>query len=190
MKTRPWLILLLTVCVPLVAAPVHAAFRTQAGIGFVAMLDAPEGSVFVLEDRKGEVRRGTADRFGSLIFRDLDVGATYTVRDISGDGGAAPVTTLRLEDHPDAAFYQAQSLAAGLQYLTMRDGTLLAAMVRPPAGKTLDQGPFPTVVEYSGYAAADPNSPQPLTLLAQLIDRKSTRLNSSHIQKSRMPSSA
>src|SRR5262249_55325110 len=50
-----------------------------------------------------------------------------------------------------------------------RDGTLLAAMVRAPLGKTLDQGPFPTVVEYSGYAAADPDNPQPSTLIASAL---------------------
>src|SRR5207302_1780103 len=76
-----------------------------------------------------------------------------------------PVTVLRFEDNPDASFYQAQSLHEGLQYIQARDGTLLAAMVRPPLGKTLAQGPFPTVVEYSGYAAADPDSPQPSTLI-------------------------
>ena len=38
-----------------------------------------------------------------------------------------------------------------------------------------------------GFGAA-PKFPQPMTL--EFLDRKSTRLNSSHIQKSRMPSSA
>ena len=40
----------------------------------------------------------------------------------------------------------------------MRDGILLAATVRLPPGKTLADGPFPTVIEYSGYAVAPPHS--------------------------------
>src|SRR5262249_24243108 len=55
------------------------------------------------------------------------------------------------------------------QYSRTRDGTLLAAMVRAPLGKTLADGPFPTVVEYSGYAAADPDSPQPSTLITSVL---------------------
>ena len=40
----------------------------------------------------------------------------------------------------------------------MRDGVKLAATVRLPAGKSLDGGPFPTVIEESGYAIAAPHS--------------------------------
>ena len=40
----------------------------------------------------------------------------------------------------------------------MRDGVKLAATVRLPPGKTLADGPFPTVIEESGYAIAAPHS--------------------------------
>ena len=40
----------------------------------------------------------------------------------------------------------------------MRDGIAIAATVRLPPGKTLADGPFPTVIEYSGYATAAPHS--------------------------------
>ena len=40
----------------------------------------------------------------------------------------------------------------------MRDGILIAATVRLPPGKTLADGPFPTVIEYSGYETAAPHS--------------------------------
>ncbi len=59
---------------------------------------------------------------------------------------------------PPPSFYADQHLAAGLNYLTMRDGVKLAATVRLPPGKTLADGPFPTVIEYSGYAVAGPAS--------------------------------
>ena len=103
---------------------------------------------------------GTTDAFGSFLFRDLDQGAKYFVS-VAG-GAATPVTVLRFEDNPDASFYQAQSLHAGLQYIQARDGTLLAAMVRAPLGKTLDQGPFPTVVatvSRTGGRHCRPSSP-------------------------------
>ena len=46
-------------------------------------------------------------------------------------------------------------------------------------------------VEVSGEGAGEiPLGPEHLGLKAFALDRKSTRLNSSHIQKSRMPSSA
>jgi predicted acyl esterase len=172
-------ILLLAACAALVLAPrVQAAFRVQEGIEFLAVLDAAEGTQFVLEDGKGkDLAQGTADRFGSLIFRYLDAGTSYVVRDTSGDGGSQDVTTLRLADHPDASFYRAQTLEAGLQYIEMRDGTKLAAMVRAPVGMTLDAGPFPTVVEYSGYAVADPDGPEPMTLLASLMGYATVAVN-------------
>ena len=48
---------------------------------------------------------------------------------------------------------------SGLNYLPMRDGITLAATLRLPLGKTsLKQGPFPTLIEYSGYGTAAPGS--------------------------------
>ena len=44
-----------------------------------------------------------------------------------------------------------------------------------------------TAVAVSGFQQFDPEEGAPST---EITDRKSTRLNSSHIQKSRMPSSA
>src|SRR5262249_58224264 len=79
------------------------------------------------------------------------------------------VTVLRFADHPDESFYRAHAMGDGYQYIEMRDGMLLAAMVRPPFGKKLSDGPFPTVVEYSGYSPADPDSPEPSTLIAELL---------------------
>ncbi|HEX6131591.1 MAG TPA: CocE/NonD family hydrolase, partial [Actinomycetota bacterium] len=147
----------------------ETSFDVQAGIGFVAITGSSAGGSFVLADARGrEVARGDLDRFGSLIFRDLTPGAEYVVT--GGDPVASRrVRLLELEDHPPRSFYEAQHLDAGFQYIETRDGTLLAAMVRPPVGKTMSDGPFPTVIEYSGYSPADPGSPQPSTLLASVL---------------------
>jgi putative CocE/NonD family hydrolase len=62
---------------------------------------------------------------------------------------------LSRDDATDPALYE-QPLAAGLNYVTMRDGIELAMTVRLPSGMTLEDGPFPTVIEYSGYQVAAP----------------------------------
>lgn len=176
MPTRFRLPLLLSAAVALAALPSPAAaLRVQGGIRFAAVSDAPVGAELSLVDGQGrQVGTGTTDAFGSLAFRDLAPGS-YRVSE--GRGATTPVTVLAFEDHPPASFYQAQRLVDGYQYLTMRDGTLLAAMVRPPAGKTMAGGPFPTVVEYSGYSPADPDSPQASTLIASVLGYATVGVN-------------
>lgn len=174
-RCRPtvWLLSVAALATPALAP----AFELQAGIGFLAITGAREGSELLLERPDGaELARGNADRFGSLIFRELEQGRTYNVRE-SASGRTASATVLVFEDHPPAAHYSGQTLAEGLQYIAMRDGTKLAAMVRAPLGRTLAQGPFPTLVEYSGYAAADPDSPQPSTLLASALGFATVAVN-------------
>ena len=163
MKIRSLLVLSF-VLVAAAPARTRAAVAVQPGIGFVAVTGANPGDQIVLRDRLGhEVGTGNADSFGSLVFRELPQGVRYVV---AAPNVSLPVTTLVFDDQPDPSLYTSQTLGAGLQYIRMRDGTLLAAMVRLPAGKTVADGPFPTVVEYSGYAAADPDNPQPSTLIA------------------------
>ena len=146
-----------------------AALDVRAGIGLVTVTGAAVGAQLVLEDRRHrQVAVGTTDAFGSLIFRELPQGARYAIRD-GGTGTVTPVTVLRFRDHPDPSFYTRQRLHDGFQYIETRDGTLLAAMVRPPIGQSLSAGPFPTVVEYSGYPAADPANAQPSTLIASAM---------------------
>jgi uncharacterized protein len=162
---RPESLAFLISAVLLATTPAGAAVSLQGGIGFVAVTGSTEGTELVLQDVHGrEVGRGHADRFGSLVFRELEQGARYVVRE-NGGGAGTPVTVLRFEDHPGPSFYAAQHLENGLQYIRARDGTLLAAMVRIPPGP----GPFPTLVEYSGYDPANPDSPQPSTLIASVM---------------------
>jgi predicted acyl esterase len=165
-------VLLTLVALGLAARPAWpAALRAQGGIEFVAatMSSSVEGALLILEHPQGrEVGRGTTDRFGSLILRELEPGGGYVVRD-AASGETAPVTVLAFEDHPGQDFYRRQTLHEGYNYIEARDGTLLAAMVRAPLGRSLDEGPFPTLVEYSGYSVADPDSPQPSSLIASAL---------------------
>ena len=159
--------------------PAAAAIAVQAGIGFVAVTGASPGAAMVLDDaHQMQVGQGTVDRLGSLLFRDLAPGSGYVVHETAAGGFASdPVTVPRFEDRPDTSLYTVQHLDAGLQYIRTRDGTRLAAMVRAPLGKTLADGPFPTLVEYSGYAAADPDNPQPSTLITSALGYATVGVN-------------
>jgi uncharacterized protein len=157
--------------------PAHAALDVRPGIGLVAITGAAPGTAITLADRHGhEVDHGTADTFGSLIFRGLVQGRGYVVQ-AAGSSSGTPVTVRKFADHPDPSFYRGQTLHDGFQYIQARDGTLLAAMVRPPLGKSLADGPYPTVVEYSGYPAADPDSPQPSTQIAGALGYATVGVN-------------
>lgn len=164
---------LLALCV---AAPA-AALDVQSGIGFIAITGQVEGTELVLEDASHQdIDSGLADRFGSLVFRELTQGAAYFVREPGG--ATTPVMVRRFEDHPPQSFYQAQTLVAGMNYIEMRDGTLLSAFVRPPAtGPFVPGRAYPTLVEYSGYAVADPNNPQASTLLASVLGYATVSVN-------------
>src|SRR5262245_45092432 len=114
------------------AARAATTIQAEGGIRLVAVTSSVSGALLTLEDRRGhQVAQGTTDRFGSLLFRELDPGHGYVVRD-EASGEAVPVTVLSFKDRPDPSFYQRQTLHDGLNYIEARDGTLLAAMVRPP----------------------------------------------------------
>ncbi len=92
---------------------------------------------------------GTTDEVGALVLRDLEPGS-YTVS-VEGNPDTVTASVVTAEDSvPDQSFYDEQVLEDGYQYIETRDGTLLAASVYLPPG----DGPFVTVVEYSGYSVA------------------------------------
>jgi len=134
----------------------HPGFTAHGSIGQAYVLGAREGERLRLVDRRGRtVAAGVADRLGSKIFLDVAPGPGYAVR---ADGRTTrPFSVLDTEDDPPASFYRRQRLRAGLNYIEMRDGIELAVAVRLPPGKTLADGPFPTLIEYSGYQTAAPN---------------------------------
>ena len=97
---------------------------------------------------------------------------------------SAPVTVMRPDAAPPAAFYAAQTIKPGYGYMKTRDGTTLSVDVKLPGPP--DAGPYPTVVEYSGYDPSNPNAPQPSELLAQLLGLdhlKTTFLNNGRSER-------
>ncbi|MBX3287486.1 MAG: CocE/NonD family hydrolase, partial [Actinobacteria bacterium] len=140
-------VLLVTACDPNV--PADPAAIVRASIGSISVTGRTPGTPVELT---GPVRRtATADAQGAVVFRDLPAGPGYAVRAEGLERTGLTVETIE-SSTPSASFYASQRLTAGFQYLTMRDGTTLSAMVYLPPGP----GPFPTVVEYSGYDESRP----------------------------------
>ncbi len=87
-----------------------------------------------------------------------------------------PFHVLAATDTPDPSFYDDQVLPSvptailgglppgytdedGYGYLTVRDGTRLSVNVRLPDAQLYGPGPYPTVIQYSGYAPSRPGEP-------------------------------
>lgn len=145
-----------------------ATFVAVGSAEQVFVTDAHPGDTLELRSASDEVlATDKADPQGSRVFRDVPSGAGYRVRDISGSGSQSKAITVMSTRSaaPSTKIYdqtlltgfdkdgKAQKLG-GYGYLTVRDGTKLAINVRLPGPP--DKGPYPTVVEYSGYAYARP----------------------------------
>ncbi|MEZ4316150.1 MAG: CocE/NonD family hydrolase [Myxococcota bacterium] len=96
---------------------------------------------------------------------------TYRIDSASGES-TGPFRVLAVDDTPDPSLYDRQTLTGahyslltgeeddpqqGFQYIETRDGTLLSVMVRFPDRLIYGDGPFPTVLEYSGYSPSRPD---------------------------------
>lgn len=57
----------------------------------------------------------------------------------------------------------------GFQYIRTRDGTLLSVMVRFPDTAVYGDGPYPTVMEYSGYSPSNPEHADSGSLIANAL---------------------
>ena len=79
------------------------------------------------------------------------------------------------DETPPPSLYTSQHLTDGYQYIKTRDGTLLSVDVRLPG--PIDGGPYPTVLEYSGYDPSNPDSNQPASRLAQTLGYATVGVN-------------
>jgi predicted acyl esterase len=150
----------------------RAAFRAFGSIGQASVVGAHRGDRLLLVDSADRVvARGRADELGSLVFYGVRPGRGYTVRRTTARATTASgaFRVLSRNDRPDPATYRRQSIRPGLNYVRMRDGVELAMTLRLPPGKTLADGPFPTVVEYSGYPIAAPHDLL-ASIAGQLLD--------------------
>jgi uncharacterized protein len=152
--------------VALVAAFVALPAAATAATGLVAGGSVQQ--VYVTGARPGEKlaltgRRGatiavlSAGSLGGQVFRGVAPGPGYRVRPVGGGGASRAVTVLPDRSAPPSTrIYDQHIPSSGYGYLTTRDGTKLAIDVRLPGGP----GPYPTLIEYSGYGYADPAGAQ------------------------------
>jgi predicted acyl esterase len=120
----------------------------------------------------------------------------YLLRDDGAEPArvSEPFEVLGRDDAPDLAFYQDQELdgvaldvlgapapgaelADGFQYIEMRDGVTLSAMVRFPDEAIYGEAPWPTVVEYSGYGPSNPDAEEPGSRLARSFGYATVSVN-------------
>ena len=130
----------------------RAGFVATGSVNQVSIIDAEPGAELTLESSSGnEVATAAADDAGSLVFRQVPAGSEYRV--VADGAASANFDVGDVEGStPEQSFYDGQTLTEGFEYIATRDGTTLSASVYLPPG----DGPFPTVVEYSGYDPANP----------------------------------
>lgn len=166
-----------------------------------------EDLVTIPADDKGRVHfayvpkedlNGTFDEAleaGLASGETLDPG-DYVIRADEGDAPLAsePFTVLDRDDVPDTALYEDQQLVGaeldvlgnpvdgaeltdGYQYIEMRDGVTLSAMVRLPDQSLYGEGPWPTVIELSGYGPANPDAEEPGSRIARSLGYATVSVN-------------
>jgi predicted acyl esterase len=120
----------------------------------------PSTELAVYDSADRQVQVGTTDAQGSLVFRRLPPGSGYTVRTTQKNPPerSRPLRVLSVaESQPPPDFYRRQRLQPGYGYIQTRDGTTLSVYVTLPG--PLSAGPYPTVVNYSGYSPSRPGEP-------------------------------
>ena len=151
-------------------AAADADFAVVGNVGAITVTDAEPGTELQVVNGDGEPQAvvltidglqadaGTVDDEGNLVFARVPPGEGYRVVEVDGDEAVAaspPVTVGDVYDHPDPSLYADQVLEPGLNYIETRDGTTLVAFVKMPGDP--EDGPYPTVINYSGYDSANPN---------------------------------
>lgn len=164
------------------------AFAAHGSANQVWVTDATPGNRLSLADKSGNTfASAIADAKGSMLFRDVPAGDGYRVIEAPmwrTHRISEPITVLSGAPIPPSTDIYQQTLNVGgweghekdgYGYLTTRDGTKLSIMVRLPGPP--ENGPYPTVIEYSGYDPANPDSPQPLTQIMSVLGYATVGIN-------------
>lgn len=143
------------------AAIPSAGFQARGSVEQVHVWKSESSADLELVDADGKiVGQGTSDAQGALVFRNVKPGKGYEVRVAKSDPleAVTDLTVLSVEDSlPADDFYAKQKLEPGFGYITTRDGTKLSVFVSLPG--PVEDGPYPTVVNYSGYDPSRPGEP-------------------------------
>jgi predicted acyl esterase len=127
----------------------------HGSVNQVYVTGAQPGTSLRLLDRKGKrISTRPVGSLGGVVFRRVPAGKGYRVRAADGSRSARVGV---MSDRPapkNPSIYNQTLPAGGYGYMTTRDGTSLSLDVRLPGPAA--NGPYPTVVEYSGYGYANP----------------------------------
>ena len=144
---------------PDLGPPMHYSdsFSVLPTVEQIYVWNAEPEIVLQLVGPDGEVLQELpADYQGSRVFREITPGPGYSVR-LTNDPEdyAGPMTVMSIESsYPGEVFYLSQTLEVGYGYMKMRDGTLLSYFLSLPGPP--EDGPYPTLVNYSGYSPSRP----------------------------------
>ncbi|HEY7454177.1 MAG TPA: CocE/NonD family hydrolase [Thermoleophilaceae bacterium] len=170
--------------IPLAAFAAEPGFSARGSVEQVYVTGlAPDAELSLLDAAGTTVATRQANSQGGLLFREVAPGSGYRVR--ASDGAeSGPLTVLPTDPAPPStAVYDQAIPSRGYGYLSTRDGTQLSIYVHPPQDVAnalplpdgidlpdLGGGPYPTLIEYSGYGYADPAGPQSgIAVLANLM---------------------
>ena len=138
-----------------------------------------------LPSELSEFQTGAKAKIPAVDGYVVPPGTGYTVRNEDTDPVqvSKPFKVLGRTDNPKASFYDAQRGKIGPKgtesswygYITMRDGVQLSVNVRLPGPP--DKGPYPTVVEYSGYGPSNPDAVEPGSMIAGLLGYATVGVN-------------
>jgi predicted acyl esterase len=130
-----------------------------------------------LPDELAEFQTGAKAKLPTDQGYVVEAGKGYTVRleDTDPVQVSEPFEVLGADSHPDPDFFDDQVGDIGpsgddtewFGYVTMRDGVQLGVNVRLPG--PVEKGPYPTVIEYSGYAVSNPDETEPGSMIAGLL---------------------
>jgi predicted acyl esterase len=138
-----------------------ASFSVRESIEQLHITHAVPGTTLGLYTTAGDlIHEGVVDDLGSLIFRLVPPKGRYYIETVDAvdPEKSGPHRVMSVEGSvPPQAFYSSQVLEPGFNYIETRDGTLLSAYVSLPGPP--ENGPYPTVVNYSGYDPSQPGEP-------------------------------
>jgi uncharacterized protein len=136
------------------AASAANSLAVHGSVNQVYVTGAQPGTSLRLVRKGKTVSKKPVGSLGGGLFRRVAAGKGYRVR--AADGSlSVPVGVMSDRSAPkDPSTYNQTLPAGGYGYLTTRDGTSLAVDVRLPGPASA--GPYPTLVEYSGYGYANP----------------------------------
>lgn len=132
-------------------------FKARATVEQIYIWSADAEVEIEILDADGEiVATGETDYQGSFIFRSLEPGKDYLARlKDSPEDYTDQLDVMSIEgSYPDQSFYDNQVMEPGYGYITMRDGVQLSVFVSLPG--PIEDGPYPTLVNYSGYSPSQP----------------------------------